>query len=446
MNKKRFTAIVILLLIILVILIIAVIYLRSTSENIVIEEEEIVYTEEILNSQEISRVENNNLFYTLESCIQKYETILYLDYTEQLDEYNMPTIASAYGISDREGKIEAIISLLDADYISENGINSTNLFDYLPEDTGEITVEAVKMNKLIDDNADVEAYTVEANLIDENDNSITEFFVLKIDNKNTTFAVTPINTSEYSDLDEIEFINTTKEIEPNGRNTYVEIEYNDGQIATKYFQEYKTLLLTNPSEAYLKLDEEYRSAKFSSEADFEEYINKNEEKIEGTQIMQYQAEQREEYNRYVCLTIDNTYWIIVETAPREYTVILDSYTIDLPEFTEQYEEADDANKVLLNIQKVFAAINDGDYNYVYNKLDDTFKQNNFPTLEEFETYMQENFYENNDIAYSNYQTNTGLHIYEISITNADDDTSGTITKNFIMQLLDGTDFVMSFSV
>lgn len=49
-----------------------------------------------------------------------------------------------------------------------------------------------------------------------------------------------------------------------------------------------------------------------------------------------------------------------------FTVILDTYTIDLPEFTEKYTKASDEEKVLLNIQKGFTAINDKDYRYVYN--------------------------------------------------------------------------------
>ena len=103
---------------------------------------------------------------------------------------------------------------------------------------------------------------------------------------------------------------------------------------------------------------------------------------------------------------------------------------------------------MLLTQKKYYIIfkNDKDYNYVYNKLDNTFKQNNFPTLESFQTYITQNLYENNSIAYSNYQTSGNLHIYEISIKNAEDENSATVTKNFIMQLLDGTDFVMSFNV
>ena len=164
------------------------------------------------------------------------------------------------------------------------------------------------------------------------------------------------------------------------------------------------------------------------------------------ELEQYQVNSYDDYTQYVCIDQNGKYYIFNETAIMNFELILDTYTVDIPQFTEQYNNSTDSEKVLLNIQKVFSAINDGDYNYVYNKLDSTFRQNNFPTLESFENYIIENFYENNSIGYSNYQTSGDLHIYVISITNADDGTSITLEKNFIMQLFDGTDFVMSFNV
>ena len=44
----------------------------------------------------------------------------------------------------------------------------------------------------------------------------------------------------------------------------------------------------------------------------------------------------------------------------DFDVILDVYTVEIPELTEQYNNSTDAEKVLMNIQKVFYAINDGD--------------------------------------------------------------------------------------
>ena len=60
--------------------------------------------------------------------------------------------------------------------------------------------------------------------------------------------------------------------------------------------------------------------------------------------------------------------------------------------------------------------------------------------------MEDTFYEKNNIGYTTYQTSGNLHIYEIQATDANNSASVPVTKNFIMQLLDGTNFVMSFNV
>ena len=197
---------------------------------------------------------------------------------------------------------------------------------------------------------------------------------------------------------------------------------------------------------YEKLNQEYREKRFETYEEFDSYAVNNIMNSVSMRIASYQKSEHEGYTQYTCADQNNNYYIFYITDIMNYTLILDTYTIDLPEFVAEYNSADDARKVQLNISKVFEAINDGDYNYVYNKLDDTFKQNNFPTLEEFEQYMENTFYDNNSVGYTNYQTSGNLHIYELSITDKDNTENPTVTKNFIMQLLDETDFVMSFNV
>ena len=223
------------------------------------------------------------------------------------------------------------------------------------------------------------------------------------------------------------------------------MEYNESQIAEKYFQAYKQLMLTNVEEAFNKLDEEYRSKRFGGLEGFTEYVNKHREDIAKTQISKYQAIEYDGYMQYICLKIDGYYWIINETAPQNYTMILDTYTVELPSLVERYNSVSEIRKVQLNFNKVFEAINMGDYNYVYNKLDETFKQNNFPTVTEFEEYVHDNLYTKINVEYGKYQTSGDLYILELNLKNAEN-TEQQTTKTFIMQLKEGTDFVMSFTV
>ena len=109
-------------------------------------------------------------------------------------------------------------------------------------------------------------------------------------------------------------------------------------------------------------------------------------------------------------------------------------------FIEKYNSANEKTKVGLNIQKVFDAINNEDYEYVYNKLDNTFKQTNFKTVQEFANYAVQNF-AGKQLKYGECQQQGSMYIFDITMI------SGTnqINKRVIMQLKDGTDFVMSFN-
>ena len=446
--KKKFVIVIVLLLILLIIIGIIIffkIYKLSTSENVINETETNTIVEE-----SIETVSDYNLFYTIETLIQKYETFLHLNYEQQLNELNQPSVAAVYGITTQEEKTNAIINLLDNEFIKEYNINTGNVIEILGQYTNEVETKILEINTLKSSNKRVSAYSVSTEITNiDNKEKISAMFIVKLDNINTTFSIYPIINNEYSNLYEINVENTIEKIEKNSNNIYVLMEYNESQIATKYFQEYKNLMLSNSNDAYNKLDEEYKNKRFGSVENFIEYVNNKKKDIENSQIMKYQVEENNGNKEYICMLNNGKYWIIKESKPANYTVILDTYTIDLPQFIEKYNSSSDAEKVLLNIQKIFSAINDGDYNYVYNKLDNTFKQNNFPTLESFSNYIKQNFYENNSIGYSNYKTSGDLHIYEISITdkdNEDNEANPTVTKNFIMQLKDGTDFVMSFNV
>ena len=136
------------------------------------------------------------------------------------------------------------------------------------------------------------------------------------------------------------------------------------------------------------------------------------------------------------------YYIFMEEEVGKYSVVLDTYTIDLPEFIEKYNSANEKTKVGLNIQKVFDAINNEDYEYVYNKLDNTFKQTNFKTVQELKNYVIQNF-SGKQLKYGECQQQGSLYIFDITITEG---TKQEVSFSVVMQLKEGTDFVMSFNV
>ena len=130
----------------------------------------------------------------------------------------------------------------------------------------------------------------------------------------------------------------------------------------------------------------------------------------------------------------------------EYTLLLDTYTVILPEFAEKYNKANDQGKVTLNINNFIQAINDENYNYAYNVLNETFKTNKFSSKSDFETQLKNNLFSNNKVEFVEYKVENGTHIYILNISDANSENSNKISMTVIMQLGRGTDFIMSFSI
>ena len=130
----------------------------------------------------------------------------------------------------------------------------------------------------------------------------------------------------------------------------------------------------------------------------------------------------------------------------KYTAILDTYTIDIPEFNKKYEESKAQEKVILNINKFMQSINNKDYKYAYSILADSFKQSNFSSQAEFESYVKTNLFENNEFDYEEFgdEANT-YYTYQVRITDKTGVNNKQITKTFIVLLEEGTNFKLSFN-
>ena len=124
--------------------------------------------------------------------------------------------------------------------------------------------------------------------------------------------------------------------------------------------------------------------------------------------------------------------------------MLDIYTVDIEEFTNKYNTATNENKVSMNVEKVEAALNNKDYKYVYDKLDETFKNNNYPNLQDFENYMNSNLFNINNLEYVSVAEEGNVYVYKVNIVD-NQNNENTKPMTIIMQLQEGTDFVMSFS-
>ena len=445
MSKSNLYKIIIIVVIIIIIIVALLLLLLNRNEY---ENETYVPAPSVTYSETVEKLENYNKFYSLEEMIKKY------------------CIYDSYGNS------EGIYSVLDNAYCEANGITLEN------------AVNKIERHNLSDYNLILEeAYIYDDSLypvfftksiIRNTEEKQELYLILKMDQANLTFSVIPINKEVFDG-----YINNqgsklaTSPIEKNNYNTQEDVTVSEKNVLDKYFDNYIYELMYRPEEAYSRLNEEYRTAKFTDYNDFLNYINVHNSEMVQMDIKSaktledfatedeyneymanyelkginlYKIEEKEEYKQYICIDDFGNYYIFRENGVNDYDILLDTYTIDLPEFLEKYNNSNRKDKVLYNVQKIVDALNTKDYRYVYNKMDETFRNNNYKTLEEFEQYIQNSIFEKNTVGYTNYAESGDISTVDLKLQDKTETEDGIYTMTVAMQLKEGTDFVMSFTM
>lgn len=434
------------------ILIIAIIISKILGEFLNKSSSEKVYND-IEKTQEMdsSVVKDISEYATIERIVNTYNSAInQLDanldamMVKQQDNEQREKIKSQY----HETGKKTLENILVGKYISKNNwekellIYSNNKF-YIEE-----------MKKANVNNVNV--YIISIDYGEENNTKIIVFN----DIYNNTFSVLPSeyignkNINENSLIEVIEELDI-KEISKNDSNSVTKFDLTNEQICIKYYYDYLNLLRNDVDKLYFILDNEYREKRFESLEIFKDYINNNKEKLEKAMLSNYQVKSRDGYTEYMCVDEDGRYYIFNATAAMQYTLMLDTYTVDLPEFTEKYNKASEQEKVALNINKIITALNAKDYKYIYSKLADSFKNNYFENEEALEGYLVDNLFENNDVEFEKFAKEGTLYTYKIKVTKIipEEEKEKYYGKNapmeyinVVMQLNEGTDFVMSFSI
>lgn len=444
--KKIIIPLGIILVIAIIALIIILNLINKNNQQTDISEDEGIEAYQKETDTIVSQVTNRVDYYTVKSCIGKY----YADYSILFN----PEIYYI-GFSEERVKQEqvdntqAIYDMLDSQYITEKGITIDNLGTNLKE------IEVITpyiTNMYVNHRTDnMDIYVIDGTIKTDITEAGEEFqIILKLDILNKTFSIMPSeyveekygNILEGQNLD----IELTDGIEKNNNNQFVYRTITEEDYMKDLFAELKNELLYDHEKAYNHLNEEYRNKKFATLEKFNNWATSKEEEYKNMVLAQYQTVQEDGYTQYVLVDQNGKYYIFNETGVMDYTTMLDTYTVDLPEFIEKYNKSNEADKAGMNLQKIVDAINDGDYTYVYNKLDETFKQNNFKTESDFIAYMKKTFYSNNNVEFSNYRASGDLHVFDATFSDKNNANNQAKSKTFIIQLKEGTDYRLSFNV
>jgi len=383
----------------------------------------------------------------VKDCINKYYNYVSI-ITEPEVFYGELEETEIIDIKNDNAKI--LYNLLDEEYIQNKRITIENLVN-VAEKVKNSVVDVKSM--YVDEKSEgVDIYIAIGTLREKVSSKISNFKVMvKLDNINNTFSIMPQSYVEEKypriEIGKAFNVESLERIKENRNNKCTFRMITEQTYAIDMFNQFKEEIMYNQEQIYNRLDETYKNAKFSSLEEFKTYAQ-NKYKSPNTLVAEsYNKTEKEGYEEYVVIDKNGDYYIFKETGPMKYTLILDTYTIELPEFTEKYDKSNAREKVILNLNKFMQSINDKDYKYAYSLLADGFKANNFKTQTDFENYIKTNFFENNNFEYKEFgdEANT-YYTYEIKITDKTGNDTREVTKTFIMLLNEGTNFELSFNI
>lgn len=430
-NSKKIIILLAILLLIMIIIICSILTLLKSEEednNIIYEDIETDGSEGDEFTDDIQKVEDANIFYSISFCIEKYYDNLY---NEDLDNETL------------NEKKQNLYNTLSKKYIEENSINIDNILDKVEQIENQVVFTATKVEAITA--MDYQVYRVQGiieNLSNENTPLEDRFFIVSIDSNNATYDIEPLDKEEIDNLDKVQITTDIEPIEKNDDNSFTIINTGYNELLVKYIKYYQKLVNNDAERAYNLLDEEYKEKRFGSIDKFIEYIKLKQNTLQDITIQKYSTNTKDDYEEYIIVDTNNNYYIIEEYSVMDFKMKLDSYTIESQENIQKYNTLTDTNKVSANIRKIIEAINNKDYNYIYNKLNEEYKNNKFPNINQLINYINNNFYDVNLVGNGTAELEANVYIAKIQITS---NKSEIKQVTILVRLLEGTDFEISFS-
>ena len=375
---------IIIILLIVVIAISVILLCLSKKTNKTAEGEEIAPEGELFLDKNGEIIQNFSEYNTVKSCINSL--ILYA----------------------KAGNNNAIKEIIDGGYIFENVV--------FPKNSRLMLAPVYRV--------DNEAGNV--NFVSFKINNQNIYGIIILDGANQTFKILKASETDYNNAKNHNIESKYKEYIKIDEKTFNKYKYSiveDADIIKQYFNDYIQKANYYPEEAYNILDEKYKTNKFNTFLDFQNYLNQRKEQLEALDIYniktsndfktdeeyesylmnfkskglkQYLIKDYETYRLYICIDDYDNYYAFKETGAMEYSLYLDDYNILLAEDLYQYNSVDNKGKAALNVKRFLKAVNQEDYIYAYNMLSEGFKKNYFETLQKFIKYI-----ENQNIDYNN---------------------------------------------
>ena len=435
MNKKHIIILIIISIIIILLTGSILFLLKKSNNNDSIPEISDVGEDIDYSSTNEKIVTDKIEYYTVRNCINNYLNALNKESSIYYfgNEYN------------KDAQIENVYSLLSSKFISQQNITQSNLFSIIKTIDEEEIFIPLEMKVLEKEN--INQYVVYGEIQTLNNKFISKsFIIVNLDMKNKTYSIEPV-IDNYNSIDDITLNNENIAINKNDYNMYKNQNITNEYVTNEYFVLLKRLMLSDPDMAYTLMKEEYKNSRFGNINEFRNYINNNRQEILKIDMKQYLVNNYENYIEYVAKDQFGNLYIFDENEDKSIDIKFDTYTLKSEVFTNKYIKSTDEEKVQMNIDKFIQMINRHDYRTSYNCIADSFKNNYFKTQEEFQNYLENNFYSYNKFEFKSCEKKAAdIYVCKVQLTDYMNENSEIKEINVIMQLGDNLDFKMSFGM
>ena len=382
----------------------------------------------------------SSCFISVEQYIENYD----MKYNENSDNGEAVNIV-------REKSRQEYIELIEDTYIKDKDIKTSN-FENKINKISKVKPTIINIYEQQKNN-NVSAFFINGYIREDESNNILNFnIVVMVDKKNNAFKIYPQEYYEEKEFNKLNigdkadiYIPEEIKLNENGKNKYQYQNYSDEYIAKMLIERYKEEILYNPQIVFNDLDREYRKKRFNSYDEFLKYVEEKKDDYKKISTKKYLKNSYDNYNQFVCLDADENYYIFNQNKDdsTDFSIILDTYTVDIPQFVEKYNNVKKEEKVALNMNRFISAINDKNYTYAYSVLAESFKKNKFSNEEDFIQCINNQLYEKNEIKSINCEKKDEYYVATMIIESSEKE-----EKEFkaIVKLDEGTKFEMSFEI
>ena len=387
MNLNSVKKLIIVMVLLIIITIVGILIYKSFNGEDVVEQENIEEFDSGLeyekNDNGFEIIDDPNITFSVVNTINTYLEILKFETENQ-------QYVGHYEVENEEQLKERVIDLLDENYINKNNINTENFYNYIDLMNYGYNVIPAEIRVRYDEY--ITNYIVSVYIENLQTNEISkQFYIIRVDSNNSTFSVEPV-TEGVDNIDDISVDVVNNQIQNHIYNRFNITTTSTEDLIREYMNNFIRLMINYPEIAYENyINTEYRDLRFVNLEEFEKYVSSNKEEINEITPTRYLLEYEDKCKKYVVMDQYDNMYEFYETSTLSYTVRLDTYTIISDKFKETYDSSDNQYKVAMNIDKWVQMLNNRDYKAAYSLLDETFRNNNWASEEEFEQYMKENF-------------------------------------------------------